>query len=78
MEAPNRPVCAVDAIKSRAEWECVQTMVNRASTGHKQVTGCFCAPGLTLLDDDYRAEAIVCALNRLWLKRTIDANKEPK
>lgn len=74
--APNRPICQVDAITSRSEWLGVLIMVNRASTGHKRVISDLYAPGLTLLEgDDDGVTAIVCGLNRLGLKRTIDANK---
>jgi hypothetical protein len=76
MVAPNRPICQVDAITSRSEWLGVLIMVNRASTGHKRVISDLYAPGLTLLEgDNDGAAAIVCGLNRLGLKRTIDANK---
>ena len=74
--APNRLICQVDAITSRSEWLGVLIMVNRASTGHKRVISDLYAPGLTLLEgDDDGVMAIVCGLNRLGLKRTIDANK---
>ncbi|MDG1011428.1 MAG: hypothetical protein P8N99_01325, partial [Luminiphilus sp.] len=71
--APNRSICQVDAITSRSEWLGVLIMVNRASTGHKRVVSDLYAPGLTLLEgDNDGAATIVCGLNRLGLKRTID------